>query len=222
MSFLYRLCVCAVYPERSLVDIALPPPYNAFKGRIPMIFCRKCGRYSSDGTLSCGTCGADLKQSGHTSFQATSVKITLPVAVATTRPTTVAAKAAATTTDPTTATATMVLDPEVDAVSDNDGNPPSDPEIDPVFNRDKFLLRQKALAIKEKYYVTDDQGVPLMFVERPALLMQQLLMLGAVAATFFGGTAVMAFISGFIGTTLGARANQIISGVGVIGVLAQQ
>jgi uncharacterized protein YxjI len=180
-----------------------------------MIFCRKCGRYSSDGTLACGTCGADLKQSGHASFQATSVKITLPVAVATTRPTSIPQKTAA-----MTATATAVLDPEMDPVSDTEVNSASDPEINPVFNRDKFLLRQKALAIKEKYYVTDDQGIPLMFVERPALLMQQLIMLGAVAATFFGGSFVMAFISGFIGTTLGARANQIISAVGVLGVLA--
>ena len=180
-----------------------------------MIFCRKCGRYSSDGTLACGTCGADLRQSGHSSFQATSVKVTLPVALATTRPTRVPQKTAA-----MTATATAVLDPEMDPVSDTDVNSASDPEINPVFNRDKFLLRQKALAVKEKYYVTDEQGIPLMFVERPALLMQQLIMLGAVAATFFGGTAVMAFISGFIGTTLGARANQIISAVGVLGVLA--
>jgi uncharacterized protein YxjI len=179
-----------------------------------MIFCRKCGRYSSDGTLACGTCGADLKQSGHSSFQASSVKITLPVATAP-RPTSVPVKTAA-----MTATATMVADLEVDPASDTDANPPSDPEINPLFNRDKFLLRQKALAIKEKYYVTDDQGMPLMFVERPALLTQQLIMLGAVAATFFGGTFVMAFVSGFIGTTLGARANQIISAAGVIAVLA--
>jgi len=194
-----------------------------------MIFCRKCGRYSSDGTLACGTCGADLKQSGHSSFQASSVKITLPVATTTktTRPTSVPAKAAATTSRATmtstaamATTATMVAEPEIEQLSDTDFPPPTEPEIDPVFNRDKFLLRQKALAIKEKYYVTDDQGIPLMFVERPALLTQQLIMLGAVAATFFGGTFVMAFISGFIGTTLGARANQAISAAGVLAVLA--
>jgi uncharacterized protein YxjI len=81
--------------------------------------------------------------------------------------------------------------------------PPSGSKIDQVFDRDKFLLRQKALAIKEKYYVTDDQGRPLMFVERPALLAQQILMLGGVAATFFGGNVLMRFVGELIGTTLG-------------------
>ena len=81
--------------------------------------------------------------------------------------------------------------------------PPSGTKTDPVFDRDKFLLRQKALAIKEKYYVTDDQGRPLMFVERPALLTQQILMLGGVAATFFGGNILMGFVGDLIGTTLG-------------------
>ena len=61
-------------------------------------------------------------------------------------------------------------------------------DVDSMFNHDKFLLRQKALAIKEKYYVQDENGNPLMFVERPALLTQQLIMLAAVAAAFFGGT----------------------------------
>ena len=126
----------------------------------------------------------------------------------------------ATTATMATTAGTMVAEPELEPGFDTDFPLPAEPEIDPVFNRDKFLLRQKALAIKEKYYVTDDQGMPLMFVERPALLTQQLIMLGAVAATFFGGTFVMAFISGFIGTTLGARANQAISAVGVLAVLA--
>jgi uncharacterized protein YxjI len=89
-----------------------------------------------------------------------------------------------------------------------------------VFNRDKFLLRQKALAIKEKYYVTDDTGSPLMFVERPALIAQQLLMLAGVASTFFGGTFVMSFISGFVGGSLGQSFGKIFSIVGFLAVLA--
>ena len=39
---------------------------------------------------------------------------------------------------------------------------------DPAFNRDKFLLRQKAIAISEKYYVWDEQGDKILFVLRPA------------------------------------------------------
>src|SRR5262245_50489139 len=41
-------------------------------------------------------------------------------------------------------------------------------QADPVFERDKFLLRQKVLAISEKYHVSDDQNNPILFVERPA------------------------------------------------------
>src|SRR5262245_4402606 len=155
-----------------------------------MVFCKKCGRYSNDDALSCIICHADLKTSGHAAFQATPVKV--PV----------------------------ISNEPLKAFAPSAPALPSHSEADGVFDRDKFLLRQKALAIKEKYYVTDDSGRPLMFVERPALLTQQLIMLAGVAATFFGGTFVMAFVSGFIGTTLGARANQIISAVGVLGVLA--
>jgi len=98
--------------------------------------------------------------------------------------------------------------------------PPLVGEANPIFDRDKFLLRQKALAIKEKYYVTDDSGSPLMFVERPALLTQQLLMLGAMAITFFGGSFVMAFITGFVGPVIGTRQTAIVSFVGFLIVLA--
>jgi uncharacterized protein YxjI len=87
-----------------------------------------------------------------------------------------------------------------------------------LFDRDKFLLRQKAIAIKEKYYVTDDSGSPLMFVERPALLLQQLVMLAGVAAAFFGGTFVIAFLSGLIGPALSNGVNQVLSLVGFVAV----
>lgn len=66
--------------------------------------------------------------------------------------------------------------------------PPSNPaanrqkpsaDADPVFARDSFLLRQKHLAINEKYAVSDDTGAPLLFVERPAHLLRNLLAVGA-------------------------------------------
>lgn len=47
--------------------------------------------------------------------------------------------------------------------------------IDPVFRRDKFLLRQKLLSISEKYDVCDEQGNPILFVERPAHFWQNLI-----------------------------------------------
>ena len=55
-------------------------------------------------------------------------------------------------------------------------------QADPVFDRDLFLLNQKHLAINEKYLVLDEQGKPIAFVERPALLGRQLLMLLACVA----------------------------------------
>jgi uncharacterized protein YxjI len=57
-------------------------------------------------------------------------------------------------------------------------------QADPVFDRDIFLLRQKHLAINEKYTVSDESGSPIVFVERPAHLLRNLLalLLGSAAA----------------------------------------
>lgn len=60
--------------------------------------------------------------------------------------------------------------------------------VDHAFDRDRFLLRQKALSLHEKYLVWDEQGQPILFVERPAHHLKALLGLlagfaaGAVAA----------------------------------------
>jgi hypothetical protein len=59
-----------------------------------------------------------------------------------------------------------------------------------VFSRDIFLLRQKQLAISEKYAVLSEDGTPLLFVERPAHLLRNLLALFAGVAA---GIAVFAF-----------------------------
>src|SRR4051812_7712204 len=45
-------------------------------------------------------------------------------------------------------------------------------QADLAFERDRFLLRQKVMSINEKYDVVDDQNRPIVFVERPAHLMQ--------------------------------------------------
>jgi len=57
-------------------------------------------------------------------------------------------------------------------------------QADPVFDRDKFLLRQKHLAISEKYVVWGEQGQPILFIERPAHLGRGLL--AALAGIFAG------------------------------------
>lgn len=54
----------------------------------------------------------------------------------------------------------------------------------PSFAADKFLLRQKHLAINEKYYVWDEQGQPLLFIERPAMVGRNLLALLAAMVAF--------------------------------------
>src|SRR3954469_12093147 len=56
-------------------------------------------------------------------------------------------------------------------------------QADPVFGRDIFLLRQQALRINERYNVSDEHGQALVFVERPAHLIRNVLaMLASVAA----------------------------------------
>jgi hypothetical protein len=61
------------------------------------------------------------------------------------------------------------------------------PQGDPIFGRDKFLLRQKHMAISEKYYVWDEYGQTILFIERPAHLGRNLLagLAGAAAGFLF-------------------------------------
>lgn len=71
--------------------------------------------------------------------------------------------------------------------------PPVRPEIpaDPIFDRDTFLLRQKHLAINEKYTVWDEQGKPLLFIERPAHIFKNLL---ALAGGLVAGGAIFSLL----------------------------
>ena len=161
---------------------------------MPMIFCKKCGRYSSAGSAACGVCGANLETFGHASFGAKPVNF----AAVSSAPLEAAAPAP------------QAMAHEATAAESNE----------PVFDRDTFLLRQKALAIKEKYYVTDNSGNPLLFVERPAMLMQQLIMLGAMSVTFFGGTYVMSMVPSLLGPVLGDGISLAIGLIGVVGVVA--
>lgn len=57
-------------------------------------------------------------------------------------------------------------------------------EMDPAFDHDRFLLRQKVMTIQQKYNVWDEQGQPILFVERP---MHHLQSLGALFAGFAAG-----------------------------------
>jgi uncharacterized protein YxjI len=85
---------------------------------------------------------------------------------------------------PTCETVIVVPPIELTPIATADADEPL-PDIDPAFHRDKFLLRQKHLAISEKYYVWDERGQTIMFIERPAHLLRNL------AALFL---ALLAFV----------------------------
>ena len=64
-------------------------------------------------------------------------------------------------------------------------------QADPLFDRDLFLLNQKALALNEKYYVADEQGKNIAFIERPRNILRSLgAGLAALVAFLVLGTAV--------------------------------
>jgi uncharacterized protein YxjI len=66
--------------------------------------------------------------------------------------------------------------------------------LDPAFDRDRFLMRQKALSLHEKYTVWDEQGQPILFVERPAHHLKSLVAAagGLAAAAVVGAPFVWA------------------------------
>jgi len=64
---------------------------------------------------------------------------------------------------------------------------PVGPE-DPVFDRDRFLMRQRVFTIHEKYEIWDEEGRPILFVERPGHYLRNL-------AALFGGLVAGALVS---------------------------
>lgn len=69
-----------------------------------------------------------------------------------------------------------------------------------IFGHEKFLLRQKHFAIAEKYYIKDETGNDLLFVERPARLFARIgaFLLVVAAAIFlqvFTGFRIPAFFA---------------------------
>jgi uncharacterized protein YxjI len=64
--------------------------------------------------------------------------------------------------------------------------PAGRPGADPVFRRNKFLLRQKLMTISEKYSVSDEDGKEILFVERPAHFLKSCLAALAAVAALFG------------------------------------
>jgi hypothetical protein len=70
--------------------------------------------------------------------------------------------------------------------------------VDPAFDRDVFLLRERVLTITSKYEVWDEQGRPILYVERPTFPLRTLLayLLGFVAFTMVGSWVATALPRG--------------------------
>lgn len=94
---------------------------------------------------------------------------------------------------------------EVVEDDDRDDQPADDgfpPDLAEAFRRDKFLLRQKLWSIKEKYTVGDEDGDPVLWVERPAHLGKALLALMAGIPVIFIAGGVGAFVGIAIGNAV--------------------
>jgi uncharacterized protein YxjI len=88
---------------------------------------------------------------------------------------------------------------------------------DPAFDRDVFLLRQQLLKISEKYDVCDEQGNKVVFVERPAHLLQNL---GALLAGILAGTLVAMGFAALSGMTKGTAFESVFVILAIVGGLA--
>src|ERR671932_1044626 len=107
----------------------------------------------------------------------------------------------------------LVRCPKCQAVSRAERTYSPASQADPVFDRDVYLLRQKHLAINEKYTVSDEAGAPLVFVERPAHLLRNLL------ALVVGLAAAIAVFAAFLGIA-SSVAKAAAPAVVMVGVLA--
>ena len=85
---------------------------------------------------------------------------------------------------------------------------------DPVFGRDVFLLRQQALRVNARYDVSDDRGQPILFVERPAHFLRN--MLATIAAIAAGLIWIVLLITAADALGIGLLSN-IVSMIGLIG-----
>jgi len=68
------------------------------------------------------------------------------------------------------------------------------PNVDPAFDRDVFLLRERVLTITSKYEVWAEDGTPILYVERPTYPVRTVLayLVGALAASVVLGWTAFA------------------------------
>lgn len=92
--------------------------------------------------------------------------------------------------------------------------PPPAPGGDPAFDRDVFLLRQRALSIASRYEVWDEQGRPVLFVERPTYPVRSLLAYAAAAVA-----AMLALDWTVRLAPAAGEAGALVAAVGLVGVM---
>ncbi len=86
-------------------------------------------------------------------------------------------------------------------------------QADEVFNRDMFLLRQKHLSINQKYQVSDENGTPILWVERPTYFWRTLI------ALIGGWMAMMAVYVFGMGLAAASADQGAIGGLALIVIL---
>lgn len=90
------------------------------------------------------------------------------------------------------------------------------PQADPAFDHDKFLLRQKHLSLHEKYYVWNEAGQTLLFVERRVFWWRSIAAILAAALT-----AVVFLVPAiFVGVGLQKTSPPLALTLSVLGVVA--
>jgi uncharacterized protein YxjI len=87
-------------------------------------------------------------------------------------------------------------------------------QADPIFGRDVFLLRQQVLRVNERYNVSDDRGQPLLFVERPAHLLRNLV---ATLAAFAAGVIWISLLFSAAEAIGAGIISNIVAMIGLIG-----
>ncbi|MCE9566215.1 MAG: zinc-ribbon domain-containing protein [Planctomycetes bacterium] len=84
------------------------------------------------------------------------------------------------------------------------------------FRRDKFLLRQKLWAIKEKYRVADEEGEPILYVERPVYFTQGCIAIVAGIPIIIGAIVLAAFVADQMKGEAGGIAAVVVGGIGAL------
>lgn len=98
-------------------------------------------------------------------------------------------------------------------------------QADPIFDRDKFLIKQKRIALSAKYFVGDESGNEIAFVHRPIFFLRTMFMIFLCVAWCIGLSVGMAVL--FEGPAKGRRAEEgllvsllpLLMFAGIVGIL---